>query len=402
MEEQLDIKNNINEVKNKYQYTEPMTLEDFTDMIRPVFTTEGDIIEKSTHKLNEGKSLFTKKPIDIMESPSLLKIQEDFKILENEYVLMSISYAFAIDKGISEESEHKKEISAKDITIEELKKMLVNQSSHVKTLMEGIKSQNTRIVLKDNLILQQTQQINVLTAENQRLTTENTQKDTQLENKDQQIDDLTEENANKDQQIATLNTRLSANSHIVHKPLHTDPFSNEEPTPTDCKSNVSTKRVVYGEAVGVKTDRWKGFKHTVNWVDDNEIPNHNKKFLENNLKARAYFGDNQNLTNLLKAHNDIVNGRGEPDALRSVIFGLEDRTALMIAAKEGHTDCVQTLIHYNADVNYLDRNNKTALDYAHKFWKKHKNSNVRQPLWQNGAVPSSCCEVLPVGKTPIK
>jgi hypothetical protein len=398
MEEQLDIKNKINEVKNKYQYTEPMTLEDFTDMIRPVFTTEGDIIEKSTHELNGGKSLFTKKPIDIMESPSLFKIQEDFKMLQNEYALMSIAYAFAIDKGISQESEYKKEISAKDITIEELKKMIVNQSSHVKVLMEGIKSQTMSIVVKDNLIAQQTKQIEALTTENQQLTTENAVQTTTIQQRNSTITNLTNANAN----LTTENIRLKAKSNVVQYQLHNDPFLNEEPTPQDCKANVSTKRVVYGEAVGVKTDRWKGFKHTVNWVDDDEIPNHNKKWLENNLKSRAYFGDNVQLTNLLEAHNDIVNGRGEPDSLRSVIFGLEDRTALMIAAKKGHTDCVQTLIDHNADVNYLDRNNKTALDYAHKFWKKHKNSNVRQPLWQNGAVPSSCCEVLPSGITPSK
>jgi cell division protein FtsB len=340
------------------------------------------------------------------------KTVDDLKLeistIKKENSLIIAKLQKTIDEKDGEIASLKFDINKKDQQIDSLKSENQKLSLHVDDLQkngsfeENQKLRGKIITLKQDIRFakeeivggdrwQLRQQINLLTDENQRLNTENT--------------NLTTGNTDKSHRITNLineNIRLSANSNVVNQSLNTDPFSNAEPKFDNNKTNVSTKRVVYGAAVGVKTDRWKGFKHTVNWVDDNEINNHNRKLVENNLKACAYFGDNVQITNLLNAHKSIVNGRGEPDALRSCIFGMDDKTALMIAAKEGHTDCVQTLINYNANVNYLDRNNKTALDYAHKFWKKNKSSNVRQPLWENGAVPSSCCEVLPAGKVPVK
>ena len=136
------------------------------------------------------------------------------------------------------------------------------------------------------------------------------------------IEALTGENNELKEDIATL--RVAA--LVVRPPIHI-PVT-------------STKHVVQGAAIGIKSDRWKGFKHTINWVDDNEVNDHNKKILERNLKIWADLGNNVEVTNLLKANRDIVNGRAEPDSLHSTIFRYEDKTPLMLAAKNGHADCV--------------------------------------------------------------
>lgn len=310
-----------------------------------------------------------------------------------------------IKEQAAEIVELKSNIHAKDEQIDDLQKngsFEENQNLRGKiiTLEQDILFAKEEIVGGDRWQLKQ--QINLLKDENQRLNTENT--------------NLTTGNTDKSHRITNLineNIRLSANSNVVNQSLNTDQFSNEETKLDNNKTNVSTKCVVYGAAVGVKKDRLRGIKYSINWFDHdniNERNEHTKKNLEDFLRTKASLGNNtimdDFLKNCSKNYNcnalDIINGRGEPDSISSNIFGYEDKTPLMIAAENGHADCVQTLINYNANVNYLDRNNKTALDYAHKFWKKNKSSNVRQPLWENGAVPSSCCEVLPAGKTPVK
>lgn len=427
------------------EYEHPILHVPFDELIHPVFDSQGNIRDKTEEKLEFG--IYDRKRVTITESANLRKVCRNMKELKevlNNFVKISDTTTATIQSQSKKIESQSKEISElKECWLAQANKWDEYSKNNEKTVddlkleISTIKKENSLIIAKLEKTIDEKneeiaslkfdinkkdQQIDSLKSENKKLIlhVDDLQKNGSFEENQklrgkiitlkQDIRFAKEEIVGGDrwqlrQQINLLtdeNKQLKEQKNEPNRLLNNDPFSNAELKFDNNKTNVSTKRVVYGAAVGVKTDRWKGFKHTVNWVDDNEINNHNRKLVENNLKACAYFGDNVQITNLLNAHKSIVNGRGEPDALRSCIFGMDDKTALMIAAKEGHTDCVQTLINYNANVNYLDRNNKTALDYANKFWKKNKSSNVRKPLWENGAVSSSCCEVLPAGKVPVK
>jgi hypothetical protein len=83
------------------------------------------------------------------------------------------------------------------------------------------------------------------------------------------------------------------------------------------------------------------------------------------LKAAAYEGDHEMLNIVINENKyKNIDGRGMADSVCSRIRGFYDKTALTLAAQEGHLKCVKILIENRADINKLDRENLTALDYA--------------------------------------
>jgi hypothetical protein len=440
------------EIKNGYEkFVEKPTADDFSSLVTAsTLADEWQVIDNNMSK-------------STVDGTNLLKIENAYDELYNRYGFLNAAVKVIVEEGTKREEtkdktidqwklivemQHtenekqrtenkdflakmgdslrgqKRQIEALDIKIADQDLQIKQKDEHIKTqdkrdiennenikeLLSGIKKLNETLKDKDEKIVNLESEMNQLILEN--------------EQSDKTIVELQkngsfEENQKLHGEIITLKQDIAfAKEEIVggdrwqlRKQIEALTEENNElkediatlraaPLPVRQLPVTSTKHVVQGAAIGIKSDRWKGFKHTINWVDDIEVNDHNKKILERNLKILADLGNNVEVTNLLRANRDIVNGRAEPDSLHSTIFRYEDKTPLMLAAKNGHADCVQTLINYDADVNYLDRHNKTALDYAHKFWKKHKNSDVREPLWANGALPSSCCEISESTGTP--
>ena len=83
------------------------------------------------------------------------------------------------------------------------------------------------------------------------------------------------------------------------------------------------------------------------------------------LKTAAYEGDHEMLVKLIDDNKYTnIDGRGMADSICSRIRGFYDKTALTLAAQQGHLKCVKILVGKKADINKLDRENLTALDYA--------------------------------------
>lgn len=98
------------------------------------------------------------------------------------------------------------------------------------------------------------------------------------------------------------------------------------------------------------------------------------------LKTAAYEGDHEALKKVIQEKKYThIDSRGMADSLCSRVRGFYDKTALTLAAQEGHLKCVKILLAHNADINKLDRENLTPLDYAQEnshlevvdFLKKH-------------------------------
>jgi hypothetical protein len=159
------------------------------------------------------------------------------------------------------------------------------------------------------------------------------------------------------------------------------------------------------ESLGRKWSAYSGFAHTNTFGDNPKTSPFYNEITENTFRRHAYEGNIVKLKerldkdkNKLHSKDDRlkplyhldqfwhakmdINGRGMPDAICSIVRGFKDKTALMLASQQGHLDCVQLLVKYEADLNFLDRDNFTALDYAQQ--KKHK--EVVDFLKENGAV----------------
>jgi|ERR1700693_1065401 len=91
-----------------------------------------------------------------------------------------------------------------------------------------------------------------------------------------------------------------------------------------------------------------------------------KEKKENQLRKLAFEGNAEKLSEILTKDQSIVNGRGMPDSICSRFSSFYDKTALMLAAKQGKLSCVKELIKHDADPNLWDRDKLTALDYSER------------------------------------
>jgi hypothetical protein len=103
---------------------------------------------------------------------------------------------------------------------------------------------------------------------------------------------------------------------------------------------------------------------------------------EDRLKYAAYHGNIEYLTSLLEYNNIDINGRGMPDSICAMADKTVDKTALILAAQQGHVSCVIELLKRGANVNYLDRDNRTAIDYA----AQNEHQDIVKILWGHSAL----------------
>lgn len=125
----------------------------------------------------------------------------------------------------------------------------------------------------------------------------------------------------------------------------------------------------------------KGFVQTFSKITE-------KEKRENYLKSCTYyssrgFGYGEFFT-ALRNNKRFINGRGTPDTLGSFVNLVSDKTPLIIAAEDGNITAVKELIKEGACPNYIDRDYKTALDYADEG-DSFQHEEVANFLENNGA-----------------
>lgn len=133
----------------------------------------------------------------------------------------------------------------------------------------------------------------------------------------------------------------------------------------DKYENVSCMPMISKEVLSYPWRPGRGFLDT--FLYSSQCREHKREIQA--LKEAAYEGDHEALALILKENKEKdkhinINGRGMADSLCSRISGFYDKTALMLAAEEGHSKCVQILLNHQADIYKVDRENLTALDYA--------------------------------------
>jgi predicted nucleic acid-binding Zn-ribbon protein len=102
---------------------------------------------------------------------------------------------------------------------------------------------------------------------------------------------------------------------------------------------------------------------------------------EEEIRRCAYTNDIDGLRRALEDNKNLVNGRGMPDSFYSFSNKLNDKTALMLAAQEGHIECVKLLLKSDSNPNLWDRNKYTALDYA----QQNRHAEIENILIRHGA-----------------
>jgi hypothetical protein len=107
-----------------------------------------------------------------------------------------------------------------------------------------------------------------------------------------------------------------------------------------------------------------GIRDTLSIFTPSSILTKEKK--ENELRKLAYDGKADKISKMLNEDQTLVNGRGMPDSICSRVSFFYDKTALMLAAKQGNLSCVKELILHDADPNLWDRDKLTALDYSER------------------------------------
>lgn len=107
-----------------------------------------------------------------------------------------------------------------------------------------------------------------------------------------------------------------------------------------------------------------GMRDTLSIFTPNSVLTKEKR--QNELRKLAYEGKADKINEMLNKDQTLVDGRGMPDSICSRVSLFYDKTALMLAAKQGNLSCVKELINHDADPNLWDRDNLTALDYSER------------------------------------
>lgn len=262
----------------------------------------------------------------------------------------------------------------KDEIIKSQAEKIKLQEDTIKSQGETIKSQEKRIKdLEDRLEEQEKKWQKRFEEQEQRF--------------NKQIESLNHIIYNQNIQINNLKQELT-NQKIENSVLRSENISLKQQIDSQTLLNSKEDEEDYLENV-YELDRratgkpWRpgsGFVDTVTYF----FPCRDKKREIESLKEAASDGNVSRLLVILnKKSNQYmdVNGRGMPDSICSLIDGREDKTALILAAKNGHVDCVKILLRRDAQINFVDREEMTALDYA----TKNKDANMIKFLKSHGA-----------------
>lgn len=321
------------------EYLNPISLKSFSEFRNPVLDSEGYVREKDENKINFG--IYSRKPVEIIESSDLKKIHKDCLSMEEKMDAMmermdNVMKAWGNDKQKWEREKQERERRWN----EERENMHSENKEIVNELRSEIK------ILKS--------EINGLKIENEKL--KNQLQNNSLSFSDTEYSDIDEE------------VLMSKSAPEFRLP--------DEAKWTEC-------------------NRWLGMKHTFSPIFSDKYKKEEKGQM---LKLRAYHGNKRNLEYRLRQDKTLINTRGMPDSLGSLWLGMGDKTPLMIAAKHGHLDIVTKLVEAGAHVNFLDRKSRSALDYAELSPLKHRQEMI-DFLKQNDA--KNGCEIKDLIENPV-
>lgn len=294
-------------------YANPISLKSFSELKNPVLDSEGYLREKDEEQINLG--IYTRKPVTILESTDLKKIQGDYRSLEKKMDAMMEKMekmAEGFEKKWEErerqwEEKEKRWAQEKEVTGTVLR-MLEFEVTHLKNENEKLKNQ-----LKNNSW------------------------------------DLSDTEYSDEEEI------------MVSKSAPQLGFKNEHNLPLEAKWQ--------------ERNTLRGIQYTF-WED--KYPEEKKG---DRLRLHAYHGRTKQFEKQLDRNKTLANSRGFPDALHSTWLGLDDKTSLMVASRNGNIDIVKKLVEEGAHVNFLDCKRQTALDYA----ERHHHQDIADFLKGKGA-----------------
>jgi len=282
------------ERSKKNEYSHPILLEPFENLENPVFDSEGSVRDKSEKEINKG--IISRKPVIIIESTDLRKIQSDYKRKKDE--------------------------------------------------------QFEKIMSK----------LNEITLENKEIKQSNIELKQELVRVNRRLDESEERNRELSEENRILKNAQIPSVHIVNQ--HNKRVRRDEIYGSDNEDGMQNVPLMDKNSESRSWSPSTGLRDTFSIFTPRGVLTQEKQ--ENELRRAAYNGDIDRLRLMLSRNKNIVNGRGMPDSLCSLVSSFKDKTALMLAAREGHFECVRELLKNGANVNLWDRDSRTALDYAQR------------------------------------
>ena len=349
----------LEDVKKENQYEHSVLFESFTEIKLPVLDTKGNI--RGIEEKSIDKDLYSREPVQVIESADLKKVQNDYKRLEDKFDDMTTMFRMMM----SEMRELKSTVNAQTQEIKALRdenQILRKENQELRNELQEVRNElkeaNTEISRLNNVVSTQTQEISRLNGVVSEQGTEISRLNTRLdasEAKNQLL--ITENQSLKNAQKPSL--RLSS---MPNKRPRPDEVNESDDDRSVNDSDLETVPLSPRDAMGRKWNPITGMRDTFSIFTVNTYLTQEKQ--ENELR-RASFGNNMpRVKKLLNDNPTIVNGRGMPDSICSLAKSFNDKTPLMLAAQEGNLECVKTLIESGAALDLLDRDNFTALDYA--------------------------------------
>lgn len=333
------------------EYDHSVLFKSFEEIQFPLLDTEGNI--RSTEEQQINKGIISRNPVQVIRSSDLIKIQNDYKTIQNSHIKL--------------ENEYEKILWENKSTTQKLDSLM----DFLKIQEENNKKEFAKLNAKiDELTIEN----NELKKQLDELTIENNGLKNRLISVETKNSKLLEEN----QVIQNDNNQLK-NNHYSDSPISQNRHKKTENLKIEVQES-DRDQEIYLKNKKIKPYEFRpgrGFLDT--WAYEWPCRSHKRDVEE--LREAAADGNYMELLTILKSMTVDINGRGMSDSVCSLLAGYKDRTALILAAKEGHFRCAKLLIEYGAEVDCLDRDNKTALDYA----RENKHERIVQLLNNNNA-----------------
>ena len=303
----------LEQIKQKNEYEHPILFESFVNIEHPVIDTEGNIRAKKEPEVEKG--IVSRDPVNIIESADLRKVQTDYRRLEDKFDAMMIKIDVLTSIVLKQNSEIE--------TLKQENKGLIGEISRLNSRVDSLEAKN-----------------HLLTLENQSL---------------------------KNMQQPFLRLRSEPNKRRRHEEIY---GSDEERSVNE--SDLETVPLSPRDAMGRKWNPITGMRDTFSIFTPRSVLTQEKQ--ENELRRASFRNDIPRIKRLISDNRTIVNGRGMPDSICSLVNSFNDKTPLILAAQQGNLECVKTLIESGAGLDLLDRDNFTALDYAQQ--NQHRDVSV--------------------------
>lgn len=361
-ENKISVNPDLSKIHDENEYADYYSAHPFTHVENPVVDSEGYIRSKNEPTIK--RSLVTRDNkgnyvnVTTIESKDLVKVQNDYKRLEDKFDSMMSAFTMMM----SEIRELKNTVNAQTQQISEQTKTIVELSNNLKAAEYRIETQENQLALQIAINANNEKQLNTQTIKG--------------EAQEKIIRDQNEKIVNLEKFANIVNEREVKPQ--LRKRKKQKRYTDDENSVHE--SDLETVPLVTDDWMGREHSALKGMRDTFSIFTPSSVLSQEKQ--ENALRKASFDGDDKRVEKLLSRNKNLVNGRGMPDSLCSIANSFSDKTSLMLASQKGHLNCVNLLLENGAEINYLDRDNFTALDYATQ--KFHK--GIADCLKKKGAV----------------